>query len=843
MKKAKKITAALMAAALLASSLMFTGCRKNGNEEKISENETWYSVKKIPIGSQFQDNNDINTSYTTFIGATEDKAVFLVEIEKMEYISTMSGDNDDGSKTQFEIYGKDGELINTIDAKQKIKESGIFKLDPADYPDLIERLRKDSKDSMADKTDKEIFEDSGISVSWYLLDNYSVKDGCIIITVQALYPSNDMSIDSRQVEIVIDADSGEVLRHAEKDRNSKLSSEKRFEFDGFEVIFSSKDKTGVKANVFNVIYEDGTSKEIAADKAFPEKNDAFVESMLYLGDGKAMFTVFDPESFRTKYYEMNIKTGEIKDSVTDYSWLEFDLPKATYIRDVGYVIPDEEGLKKIDFENNRKIEIFSFDSCNINRNVTLNMKLLSMKEDCIFLSAYSRNEFQMIFDPGDTGEDLYILTKEKSNPNAGKTVIHATAMGFFGYSLCEAVSVFNDSNKNYFIKLDNNYSPIHKVNIGELNFFDDDYVEKYEKLTAELSYQLAIDLMNGDGPDIVIDGAGIVHLNNSNYLLDLKKDVNTKDMFGNIFKASEYDGKLYQVPLGVSITGILASKKDVAEDQYGLNFDQYKALVAGPCNGKDPISIYADQNEYFIRCLMNMKDSYYDNGKVNFDTPAFRALAEFTKDNVPVKRIDSTEYNSFKTVENSKRGIRYDVGLSVPFLAYYYPDSFSDMRVLGLPSYDGRGPGIGVNASFGISATTKEKKACLEFLKVLLSEEIQEYFCKYENSTPVRKTAYEASAKAAIQKYNSTYSKYKSMFSREQLIDNGYPWCLIDENAINDYEKMLDSCSVIIEDDAAITIIVREEMPAYFTGQKSLDDVIKIINDRAQTYVNERKSN
>jgi len=30
-------------------------------------------------------------------------------------------------------------------------------------------------------------------------------------------------------------------------------------------------------------------------------------------------------------------------------------------------------------------------------------------------------------------------------------------------------------------------------------------------------------------------------------------------------------------------------------------------------------------------------------------------------------------------------------------------------------------------------------------------------------------------------------------------------------------------------------------MPAYFTGQKSLDDVIKIINDRAQTYVNERE--
>ena len=73
------------------------------------------------------------------------------------------------------------------------------------------------------------------------------------------------------------------------------------------------------------------------------------------------------------------------------------------------------------------------------------------------------------------------------------------------------------------------------------------------------------------------------------------------------------------------------------------------------------------------------------------------------------------------------------------------------------------------------------------------------------------------------------------------LLEMGYPFCEVDKNAVSDYEQMLRSCSVIGEEDAAITIIVKEEMPAYFTGQKSLDDVIKIINDRARTYVNERE--
>ena len=161
--------------------------------------------------------------------------------------------------------------------------------------------------------------------------------------------------------------------------------------------------------------------------------------------------------------------------------------------------------------------------------------------------------------------------------------------------------------------------------------------------------------------------------------------------------------------------------------------------------------------------------------------------------------------------------------------------------MLGLPSYDGRGPSMKISSSVAISATTKEKKACLEFVKVLLSEELQKSFGLYEEITPVRETAYEATALEAIGKYNSVYKRYKSQYTKDMLLEMGYPFCEVDKKAVSDYEQMLRSCSVIGEEDAAITIIVKEEMPAYFTGQKSLDDVIKIINDRARTYVNERE--
>ena len=48
------------------------------------------------------------------------------------------------------------------------------------------------------------------------------------------------------------------------------------------------------------------------------------------------------------------------------------------------------------------------------------------------------------------------------------------------------------------------------------------------------------------------------------------------------------------------------------------------------------------------------------------------------------------------------------------------------------------------------------------------------------------------------------------------------------------------SCSRVSSEDSSISIILIEEMPAYFTGQKDLDSVIAIAQDRAQKVLDER---
>ena len=53
-------------------------------------------------------------------------------------------------------------------------------------------------------------------------------------------------------------------------------------------------------------------------------------------------------------------------------------------------------------------------------------------------------------------------------------------------------------------------------------------------------------------------------------------------------------------------------------------------------------------------------------------------------------------------------------------------------------------------------------------------------------------------------------------------------------------ENVILSCSQMNSADAAINIILVEEMPAYFSGQKDLASVVAVAQDRVQKVLDER---
>jgi hypothetical protein len=275
----------------------------------------------------------------------------------------------------------------------------------------------------------------------------------------------------------------------------------------------------------------------------------------------------------------------------------------------------------------------------------------------------------------------------------------------------------------------------------------------------------------------------------------------------------------------------------VEQGQTGFTYDEYKKFVSSVCNGNDPIEM--EQTEYFLNCYCLMGSRFTGaNGAPDFSSDELTALAEYVHDNVyyiapPEEEID------IETVSEDNSAVYMEFHSIMEYIGYF-DHVQNDLVVLGMPSSDRLGPSLKITNSVAVSASTDCKDGCLEFAKSLLTDGVQEGYGKNALNTPVNIAAYETSSSAMIAQYNKLRETMISIgMSAYELKQMGM-MCAVDENAIANYAEIIKTASVVIRSDPAIAMMVREEIPAYFGGQKSLDEVVEIINNRVNTYVSER---
>ena len=247
-----------------------------------------------------------------------------------------------------------------------------------------------------------------------------------------------------------------------------------------------------------------------------------------------------------------------------------------------------------------------------------------------------------------------------------------------------------------------------------------------------------------------------------------------------------------------------------------------------------------------------MSDKFIVDGKADFSGPEFAQLADFVKDNVRANARSWDELNE----ENIAYDVTYAVGATVkadsaydqPAIASYcyglttYFMQLVELNggtaILGYPSTDGRGPAVEPYVSVAVSARSCDADACGEFVKMLMSDEIQMDLAMNDNFV-ISRDAFRAGAERAVEYYNG--SGGDNMFGYDyntgEAVSNRYKFS---EKNIADIETIILSCSNMHSPDADINLILVEEMPAYFTGQKSLSDVISIAQERVQKVLNER---
>ena len=570
-----------------------------------------------------------------------------------------------------------------------------------------------------------------------------------------------------------------------------------------------------------------------------EYKDVYVYAVLELNDTKVLLptTINDYENV---YYELDLSTNElIKADPKEYAWMEevaFSWCKRGSDGMVYY--PTQYGISRINAETKTLEEVFSYDWCGLNRGLVVvpNFDLIECSENHFVLCGIydSSNIYS-----GKKADKIHLIELDRAdkNPNAGKTVLELfdPEGGWVDVNTGKAISVFNETNSKYFIEVTDRYK---RGDFFDYSSGDENNVDTWELAgingRAGFSNKLAVDIMNNEGPDILMNVSGYGQLNNSNYLADLtpyvKNDIDK--YYENIIEGSKIDGAIYQLPISFALEGILTKTENVGSSGKGFTFEEYERFVDEVANGSDPI--FLGQATYFSKLFGSMNDKFIVNGKVDLSGPEFAQMADFVKDNV---REEGTSWNAQYTERTpGAEYTEYCYGIGGYFTSGMSIAPWGNgVTLAGIPSIDGRGPRFKPVCSVAISAQADNVDACGEFVKILLSEEVQADIAM-NDCFVINKEAFRKAGNAAIEYYNNGGSAFSGG-------NGGSSGSLGRQFSIEDVdfvEGIILSCSRSCSEDASISIILIEEMPPYFLGQKDLDAVIKIAQDRIQKVLDER---
>lgn len=820
-----KITAAVLAASM---ALSFAACNKGGkgggrssgsgsdkdhgrSGDKISADMPWFDSKIIDVDIPLENSKDVEYAYPNLAGVDDENIVVLMS----GYYKMPNGNDINWENFNYNDYAINIVAVLDRDTTEIVKTF-----------DLTEDLPKNGY------VDSALYEDGKITIRTTTYD--------------------DATFNMTTVETDIDPVSGNELdRRTVSGDDENGSIERSFKTGDYKVETSMNWDNN--DNAYYVLYitdPDGDRDKIKLKESGANIYD--IPVILYTGDDKAVVVASTDSS--SIYYELDLKNASTeKVEEKDFEWLDMDNLYNTFTASDGTVYYSNSlGISKIDVKNKRTEEVFNYSWCSVNRNIMNYLQIADITEDSIVLAGenYRYNPYQ------STNQSSFVVIefeKAKSNPHAGKKILEMySSYGYVNDQVGDAIIQFNDTNKDYFIEVTDRYSNDSNYDYSNINS-DDDWQNLNNNINADMSNALAMDIMNGEGPDLLVNTSALGQLNNPNYLVDLTPyigDLDPDKYFTNVLESSRVDGKLYQFPICFTVEGIITDGKYAGASGVGFTTEEYEKFLNETLNGKDVIPM--GQANYFTKIFNNMGEKFIVNGKADFSSPEFEQLAVFVKENVQENAkswndmySDDGTYTYAVGATAFKGDLGYSEDVAVFATIYGIGSYFSDMvqyknasAVLGIPSIDGRGPIIDPYTSIAVSAQAENVDACGEFVKMLLSDDVQKGIAMSDNFVLSRE-AFREGGKAALEYYNGEGGEYLVAYDNNGMPVEGSRKTF-SEKDIDSMEKIIDSCSGMNTSDAAINLILNEEMQPYFLGQKDLKNVATVAQDRVQKVLDER---
>ncbi len=558
-------------------------------------------------------------------------------------------------------------------------------------------------------------------------------------------------------------------------------------------------------------------------------------------DNKLISGSFDGGNSRSALEKLDPKTGE---SIWKKELEPGDVIRQLKcgLRDKNIYILGDKGIMAFDSEGGLKGDIFDF------RQSSLLEPGVSIKDMAIAPSGHIfMLAFQSASGSGTAASPLlYSYTPSEGGKNSGEQKVMTLAVKFSDRILESAVSRFQREHPD--IRLDVKDYKASWTGSGQ------DENQRVQKALEDYRSINTAELMSGAGADIIdINGLPYRKYIDANSLADVNsmiaqdKSFNISDYSLNIFNACKYNGGLYIVPVTFTFNMLSASKSILEKEAASIDdsswtwqdFVSIAQKITADRDGDGTPDHYAlpkMTGRELFSYIYNMeyhKFVDYDKKTAAFDSGEFAELLNFT-DGFSKRGLCSPGIDSSELWEMADSGT---IAFTAQYIADYYNLIYAkalsngEVELLSYPSF-----GSIVNPriftpgkAFAINNNSELKTEAWEFIKLLLSEDIQSSSELYEN--PVNIQAQKTKAKTAIEESESIREMLKSQYGRDIAP--------LSQQDIDTMDKLISELSAFPYSEPEVDKIISDEIDEFFSGGKTAGETAKSIQSRVTGYLAE----
>lgn len=357
--------------------------------------------------------------------------------------------------------------------------------------------------------------------------------------------------------------------------------------------------------------------------------------------------------------------------------------------------------------------------------------------------------------------------------------------------------------------------------LSKFNATNTEYVARVERYKQDETDKLLVELSAGKGPDALyldiysgesIDPLASLDVDEGlcvDLMPYLESDAELAAGFIQpVLESMTDDGHLYKLIPCFNVNTVVAPEA-LAAELTDWTPEEMTELAQNLPEGYTLFDSYSQEDFLNTICMLSsIRFMDKESGTCSFDTGEFAAWLELAK---------NMKYLEDESVEGS--ALRE--GVFTTSTAGYFRRSYgADYEIIGYPGADGSysffSPCV---KGFAIMQSSEHKDGAWEFIKTLLTAEVQEVICSF--GFPVMESSFDELIDSCLE------------FAAKS---DSYDFTEEDAQAL----KALVLSAQGMAEGSAATDIITEEAQKYFAGQKTLEDAVAMIQSRAGIYLAEQ---